>query len=383
MCSFWCLSSLCGSVRCLVTAAGGLIRVHSCSSFALPLSSWRLHCVLSVRLSCLVSLSALLILVRPVWIFPAPTLNLPALYWILFTVVVRVYDLGWSSQLLSSLAWSMERMECQEDQMMATGHAVQALVTQVSELTTQLQQLKNETASFQHPPNPPAPVDQIVRSTELHLPPPVFYSGEPQLCRSFLAKCSLYISLQPSSFPTEESKVAFVITLLSGRAASWGTIVWEQRLPCCVSFRSFFEEIKKVFDRAASGREAARLLVELRQGYRTVTDYSIEFRTLAVECGWNSEAQWDMFLYGLSESIKDEIYSLELPTGVDKLIDLAIQLDTRLRQRGQRTPRRLSWILSLCKWAGPIFHSRRSRDAGTGVCVCIVELPATSLCSVQ
>ncbi len=50
----------------------------------------------------------------------------------------------------------------------------------------------------------------------------VFYSGKPQLCRSFLAKCSLYISLQPSSFPTEQSKVAFVITLLSGRAASWG-----------------------------------------------------------------------------------------------------------------------------------------------------------------
>ncbi len=34
----------------------------------------------------------------------------------------------------------------QEDQMMATGRAVQALVTQVSELTTQLQQLKTETA---------------------------------------------------------------------------------------------------------------------------------------------------------------------------------------------------------------------------------------------
>ncbi len=180
--------------------------------------------------------------------------------------------------------------------------------------------------------------DQIVRSTEPHLPPPAFYSGEPQLCRSFLAKCSLYISLQPSSFPTEESKVAFIITLLSGRAASWGTTVWEQRLPCCASFRSFSEELKKVFDHAASGREAARLLAELRQGDRTVTDYSIEFRTLAAECGWNSEAQWDMFLY---ESIKDEIYSLDLPTGVDKLIDLAIQVDSRLRRRGQRIRRGL------------------------------------------
>ncbi len=242
------------------------------------------------------------------------------------------------AELRDVLSKSNTRMERQEDQMMATGRAVQVLVTQISELTTQLQQLKNETASIQYPP---APVDQIARSAEPRLPPPAFYSGETQLCRSFLAKCSLYISLQPSSFPTEESKVAFIITLLSGWAASWGTTLWEQRLPCCASFRSFSEELKKVFDRAASGREAARLLAELQQGDRTVTNYSIEFRTLAAECGWNSEVQWDLFLYGLSESIKDEVYSLDLPTGLDKLIDLAIQVDTRLRRRGQQIPRGL------------------------------------------
>ncbi len=100
--------------------------------------------------------------------------------------------------------------------------------------------------------------------------------------------------------------------------ASWGTTVWEQRLPCCVSFRSFFEELKNVFDHAASGRIAARLLAELRQGDRTITDYqnSIEF-------------------------CKDEIYLLDLLTGEDKFIDLAIHVDTRLQQQGQRTPRGL------------------------------------------
>ncbi|KAL0148088.1 hypothetical protein M9458_056628, partial [Cirrhinus mrigala] len=248
-----------------------------------------------------------------------------------------------ATELREFLSNSNTRMERQEEQMMATGRAVQALVAQVSELTTQLQQLKVETASTQQPsmPDPPAPVDQTARTAEPRLPPPAFYSGEPQLCRSFLAKCSLYILLQPSSFPTEDSKVAFVITLLSGQAASWGTTVWEQKLPCCASFQSFSEELKKVFDHAASGREAARLLAELRQGNRTVTDYSIEFRTLAAECGWNSEVQWDMFLYGLSDFIKDEIYSLELPIGVDSLIDLAIRVDTRLQRRGQRTPQGL------------------------------------------
>ncbi len=156
-------------------------------------------------------------------------------------------DTASTAELRDFLASSNTHMERQEEQMMATGRAVQALVTQVSELTTQFQRLKVETASAQQPPtsNPPVSVDQTVRSAEPRLPPPAFYSGEPQLCHSFLAKCSLYISLQHSSFPTEKSKVAFVITLLSGRAASWGTTVWEQRLPCCGSFQSFSEELKK------------------------------------------------------------------------------------------------------------------------------------------
>ncbi len=80
-----------------------------------------------------------------------------------------------------------------------------------------------------------------------------------------------------------------------------------------------------MFDRAASGREAARLLAELRQGDRSVTDFSIEFRTLAAECRWNSEAQWDMFFHGLADYVKDEIYALELPTSLDGLVSLAIR----------------------------------------------------------
>ncbi|XP_016106614.1 uncharacterized protein [Sinocyclocheilus grahami] len=61
----------------------------------------------------------------------------------------------------------------------------------------------------------------------------------------------------------------------------------------------------------------------------------IEFRTLAAECGWNAEAQWDMFLFGLSDRIKDEIDSSELPTGVDELIALAIRVHGSIVFSGQ------------------------------------------------
>ncbi len=211
-----------------------------------------------------------------------------------------------ASELRDFLSRSNSRMDHQDEQRAASNRAIQALVSQVSELTTQLQRLQAEPEQRPTASNSPAPTipDQAGRFIEPRLPPPAFYSGEPQQCRSFLVKCSLYISLQPSSFPIEESKIAFVITLLSGRAALWGTTVWEQKLPCCTLFQSFSEEIRKVFDRAASGREAARFLAELRQGDRSVTDFSIE-----------------------------------LPTSLDGLVSLAIRVDAILQQRGQRARR--------------------------------------------
>ncbi len=169
--------------------------------------------------------------------------------------------------------------------MLATGRAVQALVVQVSELTTQIQQLRMPTA----PLPPPVPLALLNSATqrEPRLPAPEAYNGEPNLCRAFLVKCSMFFSLQP------QSKVALVLTLLSGKAVLWGTAVWENHHSCCSSFSALSEEMKRVFDRAVVGREAARRLADLRQGERSVSDFSIEFRTLAAECKWNEEAQWD------------------------------------------------------------------------------------------
>lgn len=85
--------------------------------------------------------------------------------------------------------------------------------------------------------------------------------------------------------------------------------------------------MKQVFDHAVAGREAARVLAVLHQGHRSVADYSFEFHTLAVECKWNQEAQWDMFLHGLADRIQGEIFKLELPPDLDGLIMLAIRVD--------------------------------------------------------
>ncbi len=86
------------------------------------------------------------------------------------------------------------RLDRQEEQMLATGRAVQALVAQVSELTTQIQQLRMPTAPLP-PPVPPALLHSTTQR-EPRLPAPEAYNGEPDLCRAFLVKCSMFFSLQ-------------------------------------------------------------------------------------------------------------------------------------------------------------------------------------------
>ncbi|KAG1935922.1 retrotransposable element [Pimephales promelas] len=223
----------------------------------------------------------------------------------------------------------------QQEELAANRQAMSEMSQQLGAITHRLEQLQISPPVV---PTAPVPLDAegiAPRRSEPRLNPPASYSGEPNSCRSFLSQCSLTFSLQPSCFLTERSRVAFVIMHLAGLAREWGTAMWDNKNECCRSYDDFSKELRKVFDRSALGTEAARALSLLQQGTHSVSAYSIEFRTLAASCGWNPKAQWDHFLHGLAEYIKDEIYSLELPTSLDGLIDLAIRVDNRISLRTQ------------------------------------------------
>ena len=64
-----------------------------------------------------------------------------------------------------------------------------------------------------------------------------------------------------------------------------------------------------------------------------MTDYSIEFRTLAAESDWNSSSLTDAFYNGLSDDIKDELVARDPSTDLDALIATAIRIDGRFQER--------------------------------------------------
>ncbi len=132
-----------------------------------------------------------------------------------------------------------------------------------------------------------------------------------------------------------KKQVAFVLTLLSGRAREWGIAVWRSRAPCFATFVDFCQEMTKLFDRSSQGDEAVAQLSRLSQRKCSVTDFAIQFQTLAAACGWNEGALRARFHEGLDEAIADELAAVDLPRELDNLINLALRVEGRLNRRRQ------------------------------------------------
>ena len=75
---------------------------------------------------------------------------------------------------------------------------------------------------------------------------------------------SLIFELQPSSFPSDRSKLAYLITLISGRALGRARTLWKQQSTMCFSLEEFVAEVKNVYNAPLSGREVARKLLHSR-----------------------------------------------------------------------------------------------------------------------
>ncbi|KAK3515731.1 hypothetical protein QTP70_030176, partial [Hemibagrus guttatus] len=188
-------------------------------------------------------------------------------------------------------------------------------------------------------PSPQVPAPRV----EPCLAPPQRFSEDPSACRGFLTKCSLTFELQPSSFPSDRAKLAYVITLLSGKALTWATLLWAVQSTFCSSFSAFEGEFRRVLDHPISSQEESKHLLSLWQANRSAAEYAIHFSTTAAGSGWNNESLLVCFQNNLLEALQDELVMQEPANDLEALIDLAIRLDNRLRERGLFLPITLIW----------------------------------------
>ncbi len=212
---------------------------------------------------------------------------------------------------------------------------LQCLTTLTEELVKALQSTHGTTP----PVNPPAPAPLPERSTSSaqavnpRLSLPERFDGTPDKCKGFLQQCSLFLDQQPSLYPTDISRVSFICSLLSGRALEWATEVWEGGSLSFPPLNEFLRQFREVFEHSASGKEAGEQLLALRQGKDTAADYSLTFRTLAAQTGWESGPLKLLYRKGLSAELQSELACRDEGRTLEEFINITIRLDNLLRSR--------------------------------------------------
>ena len=216
--------------------------------------------------------------------------------------------------------------------------ARQQLTTSVTQLDGQLDHVATQLTSvmttdsspLQSTPPAASPGSQSLLPREPFIPIPARYSGDLGTCSQFLHQCSLVFSQQPATYATDQSKTAFM-SLCSDKASAWALAFSQHNPVLCSDYSAFTSEMRRVFH-PVKGKEAVSQLLSLNQGRNSVSQYALDIRILAAECGWDQVALQAVFLKGLSEEIKDE-RNRDETTSLEELIRLATRLDNRLRER--------------------------------------------------
>lgn len=193
-------------------------------------------------------------------------------------------------------------LSTQASQIAANQHPLNQLTSITEELVKALQGLHSSNgptttttptlSAITHAAVTPSPVSPRLSFLER------FY-GDPTKCKGFTLQCSLFLTQQPTLYPTEASRIAFVFSLLTGKVFEWITAVWRDEGSAFPTYDSFMQRFSKVFDHPHEGKGESDRLLELTQGRRTVAKYAITFCTIAVQTRWVSDTLKTLVSKGL------------------------------------------------------------------------------------
>ncbi|KAK3554203.1 hypothetical protein QTP70_020091 [Hemibagrus guttatus] len=153
---------------------------------------------------------------------------------------------------------------------------------------------------------------------------PAPYSGSAEDCNGFLLQCSLALKMQPHSYPDDRAKVAFIISHLDGKARHWAEPLWTHNNPIVSSLPRFIEHLKEVFGKPEWDSSLDERLCCLKQGSMSVSDYALQFRTLAAASGWNKQALITTYRQGLDPRVRLHLAAYEDSIGLERFIQLSI-----------------------------------------------------------
>jgi hypothetical protein len=141
----------------------------------------------------------------------------------------------------------------------------------------------------------------IAREPKISLPEK--FDGTRSKFRSFVGQVRLIMQLHPHRYFDDTTRVGFVGTLLTGRAATWFAPILETSSPFLQDFNAFMVEFEVVFGDSDKARTSTNKLCRLQQGTRSAIVYASEFRQLACDVNWGEAALIDQFRCGLRDDV--------------------------------------------------------------------------------
>ncbi|OMH84328.1 Retrotransposon-derived protein PEG10 [Zancudomyces culisetae] len=212
---------------------------------------------------------------------------------------------------------------------------VKALMAQISALSNQVDNLQRQQLAST---NMPAP--------EPHVALPEKFSGaRKDNIKNFMSTVKTVFRLQPSRFPSSDSKVLYIGTLLTDNAQTWFRTLEESNHPALLDINNFFALLGHTYGDPNSTWKAQMRLSKIRQGTSNCLTYSTLFKSIALEADFNEAALIKLFYDGLNDEIKDTLSTMDrIPGDFELYTALCIRIDNRIAQRRTERLRREPWI---------------------------------------
>lgn len=204
----------------------------------------------------------------------------------------------------------------------STASPAVVLAGQIQDLSSQVHQLSGRIYA------------QEVSTHEPKVSLPDRFCGDRKSFVNFRESCKLYFRLRPRSSGGEQQRVGWIISLLQGDPQSWAFSLASTD-PALSSVDAFFSALGLIYDDPDRQASAETNMRNLRQGSETAEAYCSQFRRWAIDSGWNDVALRSQFRLGLSEQVKDGLINHPSATSLGGLMELAIRIDRRHRERQQ------------------------------------------------
>jgi hypothetical protein len=203
----------------------------------------------------------------------------------------------------------------------------------------------------------PEPTPEVIPTSikELGLDKPSPFNGDRKKVETFIQECRIYLQINRKIYATDETKVAFMLSLMKEKEA----LRWKQTYLKSLmndegeitfpSIKHFVSLLLDYFQPINQAADAAHQLMMLKQGKKTAEEVITEFRLLTAQAGYSYETPSDhLHLIGklqnvLNPSLVKKILLLENPpTTINEWVRKAIMIDGQYRATMDILNRRIS-----------------------------------------